>query len=94
MKQLKFDETDFEQWRDNPITQAMFEALRRLSSAAKNEWLAATWEAQSPNVDARQLWELRGKASTAEEIVCVSYSTLETWLTDNEQEQPERHSAD
>lgn len=86
MKQLKFDKADFEQWRDSPITQAMFEALRRLSSAAKNEWLAATWEAQAPNVDARLLWELRGRARTAEEIVSVSYSTLETWLIDNEQD--------
>lgn len=93
MKTLPFDEADFEQWRDSPITRALFEALKRMASAAKNEWLDATWTAEKPIVEPRHLHELRGKAQTCEDVTCVSYQTLETWLLDNEPE-PVRHSAD
>jgi len=68
------DKEDFATWRANAVTQAVFEALRRLGQDARDRWMAASWGAG--NVDERLLADLRSREQTAIDIIELTIEEL------------------
>jgi hypothetical protein len=53
-------EEEFEAWRDQPVTQFVLEAYRRMAEAQKLAWIEGSWEAGDANPI--MLVELRTRA--------------------------------
>ena len=76
------EKDDFESWRDNPITQAVFEVMKRHGEEAKAKWLTASWEQGS--TDPALLADLRARAEVCEDYRNITLEDLETWLNGDE----------
>jgi uncharacterized phage-associated protein len=79
---MKIEKDDFEAWRDNPITQAVFKAFDMLGEKAKQQWLTASW--QNGNTDPLMLADLRARAEVVEDFRNVSLDDLEEWLDESD----------
>lgn len=82
---MTFDTDDYAQWLDNPVTQAVFQALTKQAEDAKAEWLKASWE--TGNVDPQLLADLRARAETASDICELTYEELEAALGYGDEDQ-------
>lgn len=71
---------DYESWRDNPVTQAVYEALRRKADAAKTAWVDASWS--SGQVSEVLLADLRATANICNDIRGLTFEELEEELRD------------
>lgn len=69
---------DFSQWRDNPITQKVFKALRRKAEEAQRTWLAQSWD--GGQVDDVLLADLRATAGICNDICDLTLEELEDAL--------------
>lgn len=69
------DKDDFDAWRDNPITQAVFKEMGALGVRAKEAWLSASWDAG--NLDPQLLADLRATAHTCEFLVNLDHGDIE-----------------
>jgi hypothetical protein len=69
---------DFEAWRDNPITEAVFKAFDNLGERAKADWLAMSWGAGQ--CDPLILADLRARAEVIEDFRKITLEALEEWL--------------
>lgn len=71
---------DYDAWRDNPVTQAVHEALRRKAEAAKEAWLDASWN--SGQTSPELLADLRATANICDDIRGLRFEELEDELRD------------
>lgn len=65
---------DYDSWRDNPVTQAVHEALRLKAEGAKAAWVDASWV--SGSVSAELLADLRATANICNDIRGLTYEEL------------------
>lgn len=79
------DKDEFDAWRDNEVTQAVFRLLERKQDEAKQKWLAVF--DGSDDVDPQKLLgfriALRAKADVMGEIMDLAFEDIEE---SNEQE--------
>lgn len=66
---------DFEEWRENPVSQWVFEQMRGHAECQKDMWAAMAWEMQDVSEDL--LKEARVRADCYVEI---PDSTYEDWI--------------
>lgn len=66
---------DFAIWRDNPITQKVFEHFREYGEDCKAMWDAHSW--QGGGTDPKVLYELRGQEHVCQLICNVTLEELE-----------------
>ncbi len=71
---------DFDAWRDNPITQAVFKAHLKLAEANKATWLALSWG--NGEVDPIRLADLKARAEMCQDMTEITLDELETMLAD------------
>ena len=69
---------DFDQWRDNHVTEELFRACAHMHDTVKEVWLQASWEAGK--ADPVLLAELRAKAHVWQDVMNLSFETLEEAL--------------
>lgn len=74
------DKDDFDAWRDNPVTQAVFKAHLKLAERNKAQWLSASWGAGQ--VDPISLADLRARAQMCQDMTEITLDELETMLAD------------
>lgn len=72
------EKDDFEAWRENPVTLAVFRALTIKAEEAKAKWQSASWD--GGRCDPLLLADLRARAEIASDIVELSHEELETIL--------------
>lgn len=82
---MKIEKEDFEQWRDNPVTEQVFARLRQLAERAKEEWLAASWG--KGILDPQLLADLRARAEVANDFCELTYEEVT-------EDEPERDQSD
>lgn len=68
-------EDDFEAWRDNEVTQAVFRTLSALGDRAKGNWLHASWN-NGENSDLL-LADLRAREEIIRDLVNIGFDELE-----------------
>ena len=73
---MSIDRDDFEQWRADPITQALFKKLECIADNAKTEWLDLSFGAPIDRVDSLVLARLRTYNSLCLQIVNMSYEDI------------------
>lgn len=66
---------DFAVWRESPITQTLFKALRNMAAEAKAKWNADSWEMGF--VDERVLADLRATAKVCNDICELTLDEME-----------------
>lgn len=69
---------DFSAWRDNPVTQAVFRALKVTAERNKEAWVQVSWE--GGNADRMQLIGLKARADAYLDLATISYADLEAAL--------------
>lgn len=74
------DKDDFDAWRDNPVTQAVFSAHKKLAEQAKQAWVSASWN--GGDLKPELLADLRATARVSEDLVMLTHDELETILAD------------
>jgi len=72
-------EEDFEFWRDNPVTQAVFDALDNYERHLKNNWFKESWH--NGNCDERLRADLKGRAEMLNDICTLDFGTFEQFLS-------------
>jgi hypothetical protein len=77
---MSLTKEDYDSWRDNPVTQAVHEALRRKAEAAKAAWVDASWG--SGEVSEVLLADLRATANICNDIRGLRFEELEEELRD------------
>lgn len=80
---MKITKEDFEQWRDNIVTETVFKAFDKLGDRAKRQWFAASWG--KGQCDPVLLADLRARAEVVEDFRNLTFETLEEALSDDEQ---------
>jgi hypothetical protein len=65
---------EFEAWRQNAVTEAVFDTLRQNIDDARQQWLAGSWD--TGTADQRLLDDLRGGASFARTVLDMTYEDL------------------
>jgi hypothetical protein len=73
---MSIDKDGFEQWRADPITQALFKKLERIAANAKTEWLDRSFGAPIESINALVLARLRTYNSLCLQIVNMSYEDI------------------
>lgn len=66
---------EFANWRDSPITQSLFKALRNMAGESKAKWITDTWDGGV--VDERSLADLRATARVCNDICDMTLEELE-----------------
>lgn len=85
---MKTTKEEFEAWRDHPVTEDVFRALKQLGEEAKSVWLQASWG--KGQCDPVLLADLRARAEVVNDLRELSFEELEAVLNDDE---PEWHPA-
>jgi hypothetical protein len=75
LKQI--DKADFEAWRADPITQALFQKLERIAENAKRSWLDISFAGNVERIDIALLSKLRAHRSLCLQILNMSNTDLE-----------------
>lgn len=74
------DKEDFEAWRTSPVTEAIFDAMRRIAAGAREEWLAATWNDAPLDIEKMILRaNLKGKEQTYTELTELTFEDFDQW---------------
>lgn len=68
---------EFAAWRDEPVTQFVFAALRRAQQAQRDGWLVASW--QGGDADGNLLTELRARADAYASLEEADYLAFCEW---------------
>ena len=68
----------FRAWRDDPVTQFAFAALREASDAQSVAWAEASWD--GGNADEKLLLELRTRADAYKSLEEADYEGFCEWL--------------
>ena len=74
---------EFEAWRQNAVTEAVFAVLRGKTAEAQQQWLDASWAA--PRIDDQLyllLADLRGGAKLASDIVDMTFGDFVSETSD------------
>lgn len=69
---------DFDAWRDNEVTQAVFRAIELEIEKAQEMWLARSWG--DGIADERLLIAVRERASVARDLIDYDFDDLENSL--------------
>lgn len=72
---MTISKDDFDAWRANPITQAVFAWAQDHAAKAKERWDAASWE--GGEADPVLLSELRTRAEVAQDFTDVELSDIQ-----------------
>jgi hypothetical protein len=72
---VKITKDDFDAWKGNPVTEAVFKALEAVAEEAKQKWITASWD--SAQCDPLMLREMKGRAEVALGLVSMDYDFLE-----------------
>lgn len=72
----KISKDDFEQWRVDPITQALFNKLTGIAENAKQHWLSVSFQGSIEKVDIIKLAQLRAHNSLCLQIVNMTYEDI------------------
>lgn len=75
---------EFESWRANPVTEAVFAALAQLAEEAKRKWLTLSWE--GGQADPLVLADLRARAEIISDVRDVTFEELESILDERKSE--------
>jgi uncharacterized phage-associated protein len=75
---MKITKEDFDAWRDNPVTEEVFRALRNVETRAKQTWLDKSWNAGV--TDPVLLADLRARAETVTDLCELTFEELEEEL--------------
>lgn len=70
-----FDEESFAAWRENPVTQFVLTACRKIADENKAAWVEASWV--SGNADPDNLLELRTRADAYMALSQMTLSDLQ-----------------
>lgn len=81
-------EDDLDEWRANPVTEAVFAAMAAYRRRAREHWLRASWEGGETSPEL--LADLRARAETVEQWTSITAEQIEAELKDG---QHERHSS-
>lgn len=71
---MTIDQDDFEAWRVNPITEAVFKLLRAEAEDAKETWLQHSWGAGLSSGEV--LHEMKGRANICEMLLNLRVEDL------------------
>lgn len=76
---MTFDQDAFDDWKANPITEAVFMCCEAWAQQAKSHWITASWEggAAEPIFLAR----MRERAAAFEELTRLSPEIIEETLS-------------
>jgi hypothetical protein len=72
---LKITKEDFDAWKGNPVTEAVFKALEAVAEEAKQKWVEASWGGGQS--DPLVLREMKGRAEVALGLVSMDFDFLE-----------------
>ena len=72
---MNFTKEDFDEWRGNHVTEAVFKALAGVAEEAKEAWIAASWN--GANCDPLLLRELKSREAVALGFVNMDFEWLE-----------------
>ena len=75
---MKITEDDFSAWRENPVTEAVFAALKTKADEAKSNWLTASWD--NGNIDPLVLADLRASAESWQYVIDIDHKEVEQIL--------------
>ena len=75
---------ELEAWRDNGMTQNFFAALEGIRAKAKADWLALSWDAETPSLD--KLAYLKARAELVDDLLSLSASDLEELIEEHHAE--------
>jgi uncharacterized phage-associated protein len=67
---------DFEQWRVDPVTQAVFNKLQQIADNAKRQWMEISFAGNIDKIDIVLLSKLRAYHILCTQIVNISYEDL------------------
>lgn len=73
---MSIEKDDFDAWRDNAVTQAVFAALEGLAERAKKAWVTASWD-RGEN-DPLLLADLRARAECMRDVTEITFEELES----------------
>lgn len=85
---MTISKEDFDAWRDNHVTEEVLRACSIMHDTVKDVWLQASWGAGKS--DPLLLAELRAKAHVWQDVMNLSFETLEEALG----YEPERDTSD
>jgi hypothetical protein len=71
---VKIEKEDFDAWRDNIVTQAVFAHVKALVEQAKEKWLHVSWEGGT--ADPLMLADLRARAEIASDLVALTFEDM------------------
>lgn len=74
---------DYLTWRDHPMTQRVFAAMRAYAENRRDLWLRMSWEGEDP--DPLRLHELRGQAGAVELFLNASYDFILGQIDEDDQ---------
>lgn len=66
---------DFDMWKDHPVTVHVFNKLKEVADAAKDKWLASSWDQGAS--DPLLLADLRARAEVVNDLITVSYEDID-----------------
>lgn len=72
---MKIEKDDFEQWRDHPVTEQVFAAVRKLAERSKEKWVEFSWGGGNP--DPLMLADLRARAEIANDLCELTFEEFE-----------------
>lgn len=81
---MLLDSEDFDRWREDPVTRAVFEGLARAAEAQQQEWMAASWGGGMVRADRLRdkLMETRLRADCYNSLAEITFEVLKGWLDD------------
>ncbi len=79
-------EDEFDQWRDNEVTQAVFKAFDVLADRGLQEWITASWE--HGNCDPLLRADIHARVQVIEDFRKIDFSILKEWLENARDEDP------
>lgn len=71
---MTIDPEEYEAWKESPITQWFFTALKEYAKNRHELWDTMSWG--GGNANEKALYELRGQAFVAEHFADASYDTV------------------
>lgn len=77
---------DFDQWRDNEVTQEVFKGFDNLAKKALQDWIVQSWD--HGNCDPLFRADFHARAEVIEDFRAISYEALEEWLDYERNEDP------
>jgi hypothetical protein len=72
---MRIDADDWDDWTAHPLTEALLRACATWAEDARNNWVAASWEAG--NADPLLLARMRERAAVFNELRLISRETME-----------------